>query len=110
MADPDIAHTDIAGWVLGAPDPDESERFQAHLEICDECQREVAELSPSATLLEAAAPGVDLATGPDFPADLQARTVGRCGPGGAGTAPWPAGRCYPAACFITEATACGWDT
>ena len=51
MADPDIAHADIAGWVLGALDPDESERFQAHLEICDECQREVAELSPSATLL-----------------------------------------------------------
>src|SRR6202034_2489811 len=33
-----------------------------------------------------------------------------CGPGGAGTAPWLAGRCYPAACLITEATACGWDT
>ena len=83
---------------------------QAHLETCDECQREVAELSPSATLLEAAAPGVDLATGPELPADLQARTIGRCGPGGTGTAPWPAGRCYPAACLITEATACGWDT
>src|SRR6202034_1076390 len=75
MADPDIAHADIAGWVLGALDPDESERFQAHLETCDECQREVAELSPSATLLEAAAPGLDLATGPELPADLQARTV-----------------------------------
>jgi len=41
MADPDIAHADIAGWVLGALDPDESERFQAHLETCDERQREV---------------------------------------------------------------------
>jgi hypothetical protein len=30
MADPDIAHTDIAGWALGALDPDESERFEAH--------------------------------------------------------------------------------
>ena len=29
MADPDIAHADIAGWVPGALDPDESERFQA---------------------------------------------------------------------------------
>src|ERR1700728_3145942 len=77
MADPDIAHADIAGWVLGALDPDESERFQAHLETCDECQREVAELSPSATLLEAAAPGLDLATGPELPADLQARTLTR---------------------------------
>jgi anti-sigma factor ChrR (cupin superfamily) len=61
MADPDIAHADIAGWVLGALDPDESERFQAHLETCDECQREVAELSPSSSqifiLIRPATPG-----------------------------------------------------
>lgn len=43
MADPDIAHAGIAGWVLGALDPDESERFQAHLETCDECQRRLPE-------------------------------------------------------------------
>ncbi len=29
MADLDIAHADIAGWVLGAPDPDPSGEIRA---------------------------------------------------------------------------------
>lgn len=32
MAEPDIAHADLAGWALGALDRDESKRFQAHLD------------------------------------------------------------------------------
>ncbi len=77
MAEPDVAHADVAGWVLGALDPDESERFEAHLQTCDECQREVAELGPTAQMLQAVLPGVTLATGPEPPADLQDRTMAR---------------------------------
>jgi Putative zinc-finger len=77
MADPDVAHADVAGWVLGVLDPDESERFEAHLETCDECQQEVAELGPTAQMFKAVLPDVDLATGPEPPADLQARTMAR---------------------------------
>jgi len=77
MAEPDVAHADVAGWVLGALDPDESERFEAHLQTCDECQQDVAELGPAAQLVKAALPSVDLAAGPEPPADLQARTIAR---------------------------------
>jgi hypothetical protein len=77
MADPDVAHADVAGWVLGALDPDESGRFEAHLQTCDRCQREVAELGPAAQMFKAVLPGVDLASGPEPPADLQARTMAR---------------------------------
>lgn len=77
MADSDVVHADVAGWVLGALDPDESERFEAHLETCDECRQEVAELGPAAQMFKAILPGVDLASGPEPPADLQARTMAR---------------------------------
>jgi hypothetical protein len=77
MTDSDLVHEDVAGWVLGALDPDESERFQAHLETCDQCQQEVAELGPAASMFTAVLPGADLATGPEPPADLQARTMAR---------------------------------
>jgi anti-sigma-K factor RskA len=77
MADPDVAHADVAGWVLGALDPEESERFEAHLETCDECRKEVADLGPAAQMLKAVLPDVELATGPGPPADLQARTMTR---------------------------------
>lgn len=77
MADSDVVHADAAGWVLGALDPDESERFEAHLETCDECRQEVAELGPAAQMFKAILPGVDLASGPEPPADLQARTMAR---------------------------------
>jgi predicted anti-sigma-YlaC factor YlaD len=77
VADSDVVHADVAGWVLGALDPDESERFEAHLETCDECQKEVADLGPAAQMLKAVLPDVELATGPEPPADLQVRTMAR---------------------------------
>ena len=52
---PDREHEDLAGWVLGALDPEEHARFRAHLETCRECQDGVAEFGPTARLLNAAA-------------------------------------------------------
>ena len=47
MADPDTfagaGPPDAAGWVLGVLDPEESGRFETHLESCPECQQAVAE-------------------------------------------------------------------
>lgn len=77
MADPEVAHADVAGWILGALDSEESGRYETHLQTCDECQREVAELGPAAQMFKAVLPGVDLATGPEPPADLRARTMAR---------------------------------
>jgi anti-sigma-K factor RskA len=77
MADSDVVHADVAGWVLGVLDPEESERFEAHLETCDECQKEVADLGPAAQMLRAVLPDVELAAGPEPPADLQTRTMAR---------------------------------
>jgi hypothetical protein len=88
MADPDTSaeaghpdatgHPDAAGWVLGVLDPDESARFQTHLESCHQCQQAVAGLAFAAQLLKAPAPpGAALADSPEPPADLQARTLAR---------------------------------
>jgi len=80
MTDPDAEHAEVAGWLLGPLDPDQSGHFKAHLETCDQCQREVAELSPVSHMVKDVFRGVDLATGPgktEPPADLQARTMTR---------------------------------
>jgi anti-sigma-K factor RskA len=50
-------HRDDAGaWVLGALPEDEERRFAAHLETCDICRSEVAELQMVADTLPLAAP------------------------------------------------------
>jgi anti-sigma-K factor RskA len=52
-------HRDDAGaWVLGALPDDEQQRFAAHLETCEICRREVAELQMVADTLPLAAPQV----------------------------------------------------
>jgi hypothetical protein len=38
-------HAQLGAYVLGALEPDEVERFEAHLATCGECTHEVAELS-----------------------------------------------------------------
>jgi anti-sigma factor RsiW len=83
MADPGSfagpGHPDAAGWALGVLDPQESSRFQDHLESCPECQQAVAEFTAVTRLLKTAAelPAVQLAEGPEPPPDLQTRTLGR---------------------------------
>ena len=49
---------DAAAWVLGALPEDEERRFAAHLETCDVCRAEVAELQTVADTLPLAAPQV----------------------------------------------------
>jgi anti-sigma-K factor RskA len=52
-------HRDDAGaWVLGALPDDERRRFAAHLETCEVCRHEVAELQTVADTLPLAAPQV----------------------------------------------------
>ncbi len=62
-------HADAAAWVLGALDPQEAERFAAHLETCEACRKEVRELRPARALLGVAAPPVEL------PPGLEERTL-----------------------------------
>jgi anti-sigma-K factor RskA len=69
--DPELAHPEAAGWVLGILDGFDAERFSGHLQSCPDCQAAVTELGPTARMLHGAAPaGVP-------PPDLQARTLAR---------------------------------
>jgi len=81
MADLDAVaeagHADAAGWVLGILDPDDHERFAAHLTACQACQQAVAELGSAATTLKAALPVMESLAVIEPPADLQARTLAR---------------------------------
>lgn len=67
--DPELAHPEAAGWVLGVLDGFDAERFGGHLRSCPDCQAAVAEFGPAARMLHAAAP----AAAP--PPGLQARTL-----------------------------------
>jgi anti-sigma-K factor RskA len=67
--DPELAHPEAAGWVLGVLDGFDAERFGGHLRCCPDCQAAVIELGPVARILPSAAPaGVP-------PPGLQARTL-----------------------------------
>ena len=67
--DPELAHPEAAGWVLGILDGFDADRFGGHLRSCPDCQAAVAELGPAARVLHSAAP----AAVP--PPGLQARTL-----------------------------------
>jgi hypothetical protein len=64
-----LDHAEVAGWVLGVLDPDDTRDFEAHLLGCDQCQAAVAEFEPVAQGLKHAAPAVEP------PADLAAKTL-----------------------------------
>jgi anti-sigma-K factor RskA len=67
--DPELAHPEAAGWVLGILDGFDAERFGGHLRSCPDCRAAVAELGPAARMLHSAAPaGLP-------PPGLQARTL-----------------------------------
>jgi Anti-sigma-K factor rskA len=68
-SDPELAHPEAAGWVLGTLDQDDADWFAWHLPSCPDCRAAVAEFGPTARLLAMAAPA-DLA-----PPGLQARTL-----------------------------------
>jgi hypothetical protein len=67
--DPELAHPEAAGWVLGTLDQDDADWFAWHLPSCPDCRAAVAEFGLTARLLVTAAPA-DLA-----PPGLQARTL-----------------------------------
>ena len=54
--DPELAHPEAAGWVLGTLDPGDAEWFARHLPSCPDCRAAVAEFGPTARLLATAAP------------------------------------------------------
>ncbi len=56
-------HPDLAGYLLGALDPAEAAAFERHLEGCEACRAEVAELQGAAELLERAEPPVEVPPG-----------------------------------------------
>jgi anti-sigma-K factor RskA len=67
--DPELAHPEAAGWVLGILDGFDAERFGGHLRSCPDCQAAVTELGPAARMLHSAAPA-DVP-----PPGLRARTL-----------------------------------
>jgi anti-sigma-K factor RskA len=54
--DPELAHPEAAGWVLGILDGFDAERFAGHLRYCRDCRAAVRELDPAARMLHGAAP------------------------------------------------------
>jgi anti-sigma-K factor RskA len=79
--DPELAHPEAAGWVLGILDPSDADRFATHLQSCPGCRAAVAELGPAARLLQTAAPAGEP------PAGLQARTLDAVAQAAAATRP-----------------------
>lgn len=65
----------LGGYVLGAMDDDEREDFELHLETCDACRREYAELADLPALLDLAAPSAMPL--PPVPSDAEERLVAR---------------------------------
>ena len=55
---PQVEHADAAGWALGILNPDDSARFEAHLESCEECRQAVAEFGSAALLLTTPVPAM----------------------------------------------------
>ena len=67
----DLAHPEVAGWMLGKLDPAEADEFRAHLAGCPHCQAAVADLAPVGRALNRLPPAVEP------PPGLEARTVAR---------------------------------
>lgn len=52
MPDHPVPHPDVAGYVLGVLDAEESRHFAGHVLDCPDCQREVAELASLRVVLD----------------------------------------------------------
>ena len=64
-----LEHPEVAGWALGALDPDDAAAFEEHLQSCEQCQEQAAEFAPVVEGLTFAAPAVEP------PDDLKRKTV-----------------------------------
>lgn len=67
----DLAHPEVAGWLLGKLDAAEADDFRAHLTGCPHCQAAVAELTPVGQALRRLPPDAEP------PPGLEARTIAR---------------------------------
>lgn len=56
MADRNLPHVDVAGWLLGDLEPDEHDRTGRHLAVCDTCRAELDDLRDTAEWVLAAGP------------------------------------------------------
>jgi hypothetical protein len=65
-----VQHLDVAAYAMGSLREEERFAFEAHLEECDACRRELSELHPAVALLALA--DRDL---PEAPPGLEARTI-----------------------------------
>jgi Putative zinc-finger len=64
-----LEHPEVAGWALGALDPDDLAAFEEHLQSCEQCPAEAAEFASVAKSLPLAAPAAEP------PADLDLKVV-----------------------------------
>ena len=69
MSEPASPHVEVAAHLLGKLEAEEAERFEAHLEGCNECRRHLEELGGLPALLDQAAPATPVPDG------LRARTL-----------------------------------
>jgi anti-sigma-K factor RskA len=91
MSEPASPHVEVAGYLLGKLEADETEAFEAHLAGCRDCRRQLKELGGLPELLAAATPASPL------PDPLRDRTLtavrqaaARAEPAPAAEAPAPA--------------------
>jgi Anti-sigma-K factor rskA/Putative zinc-finger len=75
MAEHQIPHPDLGGYVLGALTPEEMQEFTRHLATCPACQAEVAELSGLPAVLGSAVPQTEEQTEEEPPDHLRQRTL-----------------------------------
>ena len=69
MSEPASPHVEVAAHLLGKLEAEEAERFEAHLEGCNDCRRHLEELGGLPALLAQAAPATPV------PEGLRARTL-----------------------------------
>jgi anti-sigma-K factor RskA len=69
MSEPASPHVEVAAYLLGKLEPEEAERFEAHLDGCADCRRHLEELGGLPALLAQAAPATPV------PEGLRARTL-----------------------------------
>jgi anti-sigma-K factor RskA len=69
MSEPASPHVELAGYLLGKLEADETETFGAHLAGCRDCRRQLEELGGLPELLAAATPAIPL------PDPLRERTL-----------------------------------
>jgi anti-sigma-K factor RskA len=69
MSEPASPHVEVAAYLLGKLEPEEAERFEAHLDGCADCRRHLEELGGLPALLAQAAPATPV------PEGLRAQTL-----------------------------------